>query len=423
MSDTPRALAGPALRGLSSGRGFGELRLLAVAQIAPLPIQIGLSLLTAMALTPSERGPAVFVVSAGAIGGSIVFGSFHVGAVAAFEAQDRRALLSAGICVLGLSIALATLAAFVAIARPPGLGLYSATNVALILTGMALYVIMLNVSRTLQGLGETVSYCLINLVPAVVYAVGVGVSFGPLGMRTSSAVTTPWLVSALFAGLLSLVLFTRALYRAGRLCRLCPAASSTRVQSVRSSLVAHGASVSQQIAYRADLFLLGVFSTGALVGIYTLSVSLGQLVWVIPEIIALSVFADTELRKSSQWRHHLERRLRATFIATSGVALLLAATAAVLLLVLLPAYRTSYVLLLILLPGTVVASGARVILAALTARDERALLARAGAGTLLLSMLYLPAIVLFDVLGAAVVTPVVYVGQYVLLRQLWLRSQ
>jgi O-antigen/teichoic acid export membrane protein len=423
MSDTLRGLAGPALRGLgglASGRGFRELRLLAVAQIAPLPIQIGLSLLTAMALTPSERGPAVFVVGAGAIGSSIVFGSFHVGAVAALEAHDRRALLRAGICVLGLSTALATLAAFVAIARPPGLGLYTATNVALILTGMALYVIVLNLSRTLQGLGETASYCLINLVSAVVYAFGVGVSFGPLGIRTSSAVTTPWLVSGLFAVLLSLVLFTRALHRAGR---LRPAASSARLQSVRSSLVAHGGSVSQQIAYRADLFLLGIYSTGALVGIYTLSVSLGQLVWIIPEIIALSVFADADVRKNSQWRQHLERRLRATFIATSAVALLLAATAAVLLLVLLPAYRDSYVLLLILLPGTVVAAGARVILAAFTARDERALLVRAGAGTLLLSTLYLPAIALFDVLGAAVVTPVVYVGQYVLLRQLWLRSQ
>ena len=100
-------------------------------------------------------------------------------------------------------------------------------------------------------------------------------SFGPLGMRTASAVTTPWLVSVLVAVLMSLVLFTRALYRAGR---LRPAASSARLQSVRSSLVAHGGSVSQQIAYRADLFLLGIYSTGALVGIYTLSVSLGQLV-------------------------------------------------------------------------------------------------------------------------------------------------
>ena len=418
MSDTLRALAGPALRGLSSSRGFRELRLLTIAQVAPLPIQIGLSLLTAIALTPSERGPAIFVVSAGAIGGSIVFGSFHVGAVAAFEAHDRRALLSAGICVLGLSTALAALAAFVAIARPPGLGLYTAPNVALILTGIALYVIMLNLSRTLQGLGETVGYCLINLAPAVVYAVGVGVAFGPRGMRTSAAVTTPWLVSAVFGAVLSLVLFTRALHRAGR---LWPAASSARVQSVRSSLVAHGASVSQQIAYRSDLFLLGIFSTGALVGIYTLSVSLGQLVWVLPEIIALSVFADAELRKSSQWRQHLERRLRATFIATSAVALMLAAAAAVLLLVLLPAYRASYLLLLILLPGTVVAAGARVILSALTARDERALLVRAGVGTLLLSTLYLPAIALFDVLGAAVATPVVYVGQYLLLRQLWRR--
>jgi O-antigen/teichoic acid export membrane protein len=238
-------------------------------------------------------------------------------------------------------------------------------------------------------------------------------------MRTSAGVTTPWLLSVLIAAVVSLVLFLKVLRRRGKQ----PAVPTGNLQAVRSSLAAHGGSISQQIAYRADLFLLGVYSTSALVGIYTLSVSLGQLVWVVPEIIALSVFADEDIRKNPRWHEHLERRLRATFVATTVVGLLLVAVASVLLLVLLPAYRASYPLLLILLPGTVAAAGARVILSALTARDERALLLRAGAGTLLLSVLYLPAIALFDVFGAAIASLFVYVGQYLLLRHLWTGSR
>lgn len=421
MSEVLRRTGGGVLAGLLATRGgIRELRLLAVAQIAPLPIQIGLTLFTAFVLTPAERGSAVFVVGAGAIGASVLFGSFHVGAVAALKAGDRAAFRRVCICVLGLASTFAAAAAAVMVAGVSGPALYTARNLVLIFTGLAMYVVLLNASRTIQGLGASGGYSSVNISLSAAYAVGVAITLGPLGQRDASAVTTPWLLSVAVALVVAVGLLARALRRDRT--RTDGIVKQTDVQSVRASISAHGGSVSQQLAYRADLFLLGALSTAALVSVYTLAVSLAELVWVVPEIIALSVFADDDVRSGSDWRVQLHRRLRAVFVVTAGVALVLIAGAALLLLVLLPDYRTSLLLLLILLPGMVFASGTRVILSALTARDERLLLIRASVGTLALILLYVPAISWFDVVGAAVISPVIYLGQWLLLRRLLARA-
>lgn len=421
MSEVVAADKGRLLRGLLASRGgFRDLRMLAVAQIAPLPIQIGLSLLTAAVLMPSERGSAVFVVGAGAIGASILFGSFHVGAVAALKAGDRAAFRRVSACVTGLAAAFALAAGWVAVERPAGIGLYTANNLVLILAGLSLSIILLNCSRTMQGLGQTASYRTVNLLYAVIHAGGAAVALLPLGIRDARAVTLPWLAALLVTVVVSLWLFAAAVRRAG--CPVRDLQQLPTLQSVRSSLAAHGASLSQQIAYRSDLFLLGIFSTAALVGIYTLSTSLAEVVWIVPEIVALSVFADDEVRHGERWRANVARRLRSVLLVTAALAGLLVAGAALLLLVLLPAYSASFPLLLVLLPGMVLASGARVIMAALTARDERVLLMRAAVGTLALSVLYVPAIAMYDVFGAAALAPIVYIGQLILLRRLWKRA-
>jgi len=399
--------------------GLKQLRGLAVAQVAPLPIQLILSLLTAAALVPSERGSAVLVVSSGAIGGSVLFGSFHVGAVAALKVGDRRAFRRVTGCVIGLSATSLALATWVEMAQPRGLGLYSADNLLLILLGLALYVPYLFVIRTMQGVGSVASYRTLSLLFSGLYAGGAAITLVPMGIRTSDAVTLPWLVSLLLSLIVALCLFQGTL-RSVQL----PVRNSllSPVQSVRASLAAHIGSVSQQIAYRSDLFLLGIFSTAAPIGVYTLAVSLGELVWVVAEIMALSVFADDEIRIGVHWRERVQRRLQAVFLITAGVAGLMFAGAAVLLLKVLPAYATSFPLLLILLPGMVLASGSRVILAAFTARDERTMLLLAAAGTLVLTAIYVPVIAAWGIFGAAAASVVVYVGQYVLLRRLWSRA-
>jgi O-antigen/teichoic acid export membrane protein len=413
----PSARARALVRGLAAGKGgLRELRHLAVAQIAPLPMQVALSLLTAVVLLPDARGSAVFVVGTGAVGASIAFGSFHVGAVAALKAGDRAAVRRVVLAVLAVAGVFAAAAGVVAATGWAGPGLYSAGNLVLICTGLALNVLVLNLNRTVQGLGDSGAYRWVALVMTAVYAGGAAVALVGFGLRTAAAVTLPWLASLVVALVLAAVLCRRTVRR------LPPVDPPRRVEALRASLAAHGGSVSQQLAYRADLFLLGVWSTAAAVGVYTLSVSLAEMVWIVPEVIALSVFADDAVRSGGDWRATVQRRIRSVLLVTAGTAVLLVAAAAVLLLLLIPEYRAGFPLLLVLVPGMVLAAAGRVVVSALTARDQRALLRRAAVGTLALSLLYVPAIAMFDVLGAAVASPLVYVGQYLLLRRLWARA-
>lgn len=399
---------------LGSRGGARELRALTIAQVAPLPLQMLISLGTAFVLLPEARGTAVFVVSGGAIGASLLFGSFHVGAVAAAKAGDRRSLVRAGTSAAGLSVGLIVAGTLVAEFGVAGPGLYTASNTSTILIGIGLYVALLNMSRTCQGLGASLEYGVINIVLVLTYAIGVGIAIGPLGLRNATAVVAPWLFSVIVAVALATILLGRTLHRTVPM----RTGSHPNVEAVRSSLVAHAGSVSQQLAYRADLFLLGIFATAATVGVYTLSVSLAELVWVIPEIIALSVFADDDVRSGKEWRAALERRIRSVFVVTAGAAALTLAGAALLLLVFVPDYRTGLIYLAILLPGMVLTAGGRVILSALTARDQRRQLTIASVVTVVASLAYIPGIMYFDALGAAVVSTGIYVIQWLCLRRL-----
>ena len=57
-------------------------------------------------------------------------------------------------------------------------------------------------------------------------------------------------------------------------------------QVVRFSLVAHAANVMQFLNYRLDTFFIGYFSGVGAVGIYTLSATLAQLLWLLPQSAA-----------------------------------------------------------------------------------------------------------------------------------------
>jgi hypothetical protein len=180
--------------------------------------------------------------------------------------------------------------------------------------------------------------------------------------------------------------------------------------------------VTQQIAYKGDLFLLGWLAPAAAIGLYTLSTSIAEVVWVVPEVLALSVFADEQVRSASDWRAVVGRRVRQA-VACSALAMgAVFAAGAVLLLYILPAYRDSLALLAILMPGVVAGAAARVILAALTARDARPLLRRAAAANLTISCLYLPAVALWGVRGAATASTSIYLLQLLVARRLWARA-
>lgn len=413
-----RPARGPFTALLASRGGSRELGLLAIAQMAPLGIQVGLALLTAFVLVPEERGSAVFVVSAGATGAGLLFGSFHVGAVAALESGDKAGFRRVCVCVFGLGVVFGVAALAIHVHHLSGPGLYSTENLIPVCAGLSLNILLLNISRTIQGIGAPGRYSLVTVVFAGVYASCVLVAFGKMGVRDASAVTVSWLIATAVALVVASSVLTHSCISNRK-----PASNFPRTSgpSVRISISAHFSSFGQQLTYRLDLLLLGIFSTAATVGVYSLAVSLAQIVWIVPEIIALSVFADIEIRRG-QWHASLVRRLRALLLVSFVTAIAIVAASTVLLLIMLPDYGESLGMLLLLMPGVVLASGARVILSALIARGLRSVLLQASIGNIALSMMYLPAIVLFDAWGAAICSVIVYIGQMWFMYRLFARA-
>lgn len=404
---------------LSSARGGGsELRRVAVAQLAPVPLQVCLTFITAAALTPEDRGSAVFVVSTATLLGSVLFGSLHVGGVAALKAGDAASFRRVNICVAALVAAMVVGVILVATLRPSEVGLYNTTNALQILAGLTAYIPFLYCSRILQGLGRAASFRTLNLLLVGSYALAVTLALLLLGFDNPQSVTLPWLGAVFLASGTSLVLLARALRDGDHVRTPLPA----RVTALRLSMAAHFGSMSQQLANRADVLILGIFATASVVGVYTFAVSLGQLVWLIAEVAALVVFSDDDLRRRTDWGVQVRERVWAVLRLTTVGGLAIVAASAAILFLLLPSYAEGFTILLIVLPGMVVSAQARIVLAAFSALDERGALFVTACGTLLLCSAYLPAIAFFGVLGAAVASSAIYFGQFFLVRAVLTRA-
>jgi O-antigen/teichoic acid export membrane protein len=388
---------------------------LALAQLGQRPITAVVSFLVALALPPGDRGRAAFVVGVGAIGASFVFGSLHVGAVLAVQARDRPAFRRVVATTVVLAGTCAVAAAAVATIRPHGHGLYTWESMTQVLVAWAVTVVLLVTTRTVQGLGHARLYRHLTLVNVALYAAGTIGCLYVAGWRDPLAVTLPWIganaITAIASSAFTWWITRQTPWRTG----------GEKVTAVLASLSAHAGSAAQQLAYKADLFLLGWFATASGIGLYSLATSFAELVWVVPEVLVLSVFADPLVRHGEEWRDVAKRRIRQATVLSAGASITVAVVAAVVLLVALPDYRGSLLLLLLLLPGVVAASAARVTLSVFTARDERKALRHAALWMTCATTIYLPAIAWAGVTGAAAASSLVYLCQYLALRSLWLR--
>ncbi len=398
------------------GRADSDLVELVLAQLGQRPVTAAVSFLVALALPPDERGRVAFVVGIAAIGASFAFGSMHVGAVLAVQACNRAAFRRAVVTTALVAGASAVAATAFVVYRPDGRGLYDWEAMTQVLVGVSATVPLLFTTRTVQGLGRATVYRRLVLGNVGLYAVGTLVLLYAVGWESPLAVTLPWIganaVTAL-AGMWSLHNATAA----------TPwSATPPDVAPVAASLSAHAGSAAQQLAYKADLFLLGWFASARDIGLYSLATSFAELVWVVPEVLVLWVFADPVVRRGENWRAVARRRIRQSLVASAVAGVLVTAVAGVATAFVLTAYGGSMPLLLLLLPGVVAASAARVTLSVLTARDQRRALRRAAMWMTAATAIYLPAIAWGGVTGAAVASSLIYLCQSLALRSLWRRE-
>jgi hypothetical protein len=401
---------------LRPGLRLGDLGHLAAAQFAPMPTYFLLNLLTAATLEPGKRGTAALVIGSAAVSATLLFGSMHVGAVLAIRAGDAAAFRRVAFVTLAIVLACAISAVGVLVGDPSGVGLYTGPIVVQILLGLALTVPLLFVMRTIQGLGHSRAYRHLVLLHAGLYFIGTVFCLVVLGRRSPLSVTIPWLSATGTVSIMGLAVLGRMLGRVDW------SLNGAGVTAIAASFAAHSGSVTQQLAYRADLFILGWYVSAAAIGLYTLSTAIAEVVWVVPEVLALSVFADERVRGAQGWKEIAGRRVRHAVIGSAVAAVAVLAGGAILLLHILPDYRRSFPLLVLLLPGVLAGAAARVVLAALTARDERPLLRRAAVANLAIACLYLPAIELGGVTGAAIASTFIYLLQLLVARWLWKRA-
>lgn len=264
--------------------------------------------------------------------------------------------------------------------------------------GMAVSV---NASYLYLARGRTLGYNWLRVGPSVLLP---GWLLLLLAWGTSSllAVTIAWLLSA---WLPSAILFSSLGNVRVRL-REC---TEFLRKAVPFGFRSHQGAVTQYLQHRADALFLGFLVPVADVGIYSVAVSLAELLWQVPNALSAVLLPHVASSSEQEVRRVTPAFVRAALVVTALISLGIAGLGSWLIPVLLPAFEKAVPLLWILLPGTVLASTFKVLASDLTGRGRPGETFRPAAIALVASVpAYLWAIPEYGMVGAAVVTTLAY---------------
>lgn len=395
----PAPLAGLLHRATS---GIPHLGQLLSAQGFPLAMVGCVNVALVFALTPPERGRTAAIVTAGSLIASIAFLDLHLGVVARFRQGDLEAPVRGLLVIICVSVTSLLLAAVALTVPTFSLGSISANDLAIGLTGAALSVVALYSGRVLQAVQGPSAYLAVSVGQAGAY-LSVVVALVALGQLGSTSAALAWVGGAGTAALLGIWGMRQLPHSPQRF----------RQQGsglVRSSMSGHSAACAYQLLYRSDLLILAVLGSATDVGQYALAVAVAEVIWQVAEAVALSTYAEGARSLGQADRAaRLVAHVRAYRRIAVPLAMLALAGLAVIVTVLLPAYRPSIPLLLVLLPGVLAGGELRIRLGSLNADAGAGRAIRALAILAALSCLvYIPSIAAFGAVGAAAATTAVY---------------
>ncbi len=406
-SRAARLISGP-LALLRSG-GFVDLF---IAQVAPLGVSFGLTLVSAALLGPELRGVLTFLMTGALLFGALAYGSLHVPVVQALRDKDRSGLrhglrlmwvLAGASTAVGLAL---VLAGGPATAEVPS----TLATTGWGLVGGAVVIVQLFTGRVLQGLARNREYQVTVVVQSLLYLVGAGSML--LLTRSPLPVFGAWYVSVVLGVGLTTVFLRRHLRESGP----WQWTGSPWRGFLRSATANNVGSIGQMVMLRADVLVVAVVLGATDAGIYGLALSLTELGLIVPEVFALSVFASRARLDLPRWHDEVARTARLN-LAVSGVAAVAIAGAAVVLsLGPLAAYDGLVLLVLIVLPGVVVAGYSRVALSALQALGASSRVWMFGVLAVVLALGYVPAAALGGTVGSAVMSTVAYAVTALFLR-------
>jgi O-antigen/teichoic acid export membrane protein len=397
---TGRVLRGP----LDLIRSVGFIDLL-IAQVVPLGVSFALTLVTAAFLGPELRGVLTYLMTGALLCGALAYGSLHVPVVQNLRVGDRSAFRHGVrlVAVLSVAMSLTGLAlALVGDGTTSTVTMSTVTMTGWALVGGALVVLQLFTGRVLQGLARNRQYQVTVVVQSLLYLVGSGATL--LTTRSPLLVFAAWSVSVVVGVALTAFYLRRHFSDTGP----WTWSGSPWGQFLRSATANNIGSIGQMVMLRADVMIVALLVGPAAAGVYGIALSLTELSLILPEVFALSVFASRARLDERRWSSELHRifRLNAFMSVLSAVVITLAAL--VLKLGPLSDYEGLVTLVLIVLPGAVIAGYSRVALSALQALGSNSHVWVFGVMALALSACYVPAALLGDAVGAAVMSTVAY---------------
>jgi len=179
----------------------------------------------------------------------------------------------------------------------------------------------------------------------------------------------------------------------------------------------HFSNVLAFLNYRLDIFLINFFIGPAAVGIYAVSVLIGERLWILSQSVSLVLLPKLSALKNDS-RHKKVlclSSMRIVLVATVLGAIVVTAIGKPVIQVLFgKSFLSAYWCLLIMLPGIVAMAGARILSNDIAARGRPELNAYTSVVTisvnLTLNILFIPA---YGIYGAALATTVAYTANYV----------
>lgn len=364
--------------------------------------------LVARALGPADKGtvavillvPAVFgILLAGGIGQATVYlvGSGRVKVSELTRHQVSFALISTGV-----AYAISAVAAMSGLTDRllPGI---PASVVALAMLSVPMFFTTGYFLAVLRGLQRVVAASVLGAVQAGALLGGIAV------VLVVHPTPTGVVVANLVAQALGMILPAVLVRRAGA--RFRPAWNPTVVRAVLAfALRTHLGSVLQYFALRIDVFILNSYAGVAAVGLYTVAVSLGELLWQFTASIAVAILPRAAARTAAEMNEFTPRVMRWTLALTAAGAVgLLIVGKVVITTVFGEEFRPAYDTLVLLLPGIVLLGTGRVLTQELAGRGHP-IYTSIGAGVTVLITVVLDFVLIPDhgARGAAVASSIGY---------------
>lgn len=380
-----------------------------VAQIFCLACGVLSNFMIARLLGPEGRGLIFVPQFIAAVGMTAL--NFGLGPAAVFylgkrtEVQEAEVLSSIFWPTLLIS---STPLIALALPWPWHVALFSSSKISAqyLLLGLAaipLTTLALNLSYFAMAKGEILNYNLLRAASPVIFFASL--CAGALaGVRAVSAIAALWVLSLLLPAIYAGFLFART---GGRW-------TLGSLKFLRKLFHfgwrSHLGAVTQYLQHRIDVILVTSFLPLREIGLYSLAVSVAELLWYLPHAIGPVLMPHVAGNSEQESNRITNFFCRATFMITAGLAIVMAIAAAIVIPRLLPAFVPSLRVIYLLLPGTVAASIFKVLSSDLNGRGKP--LETFWPAAVALSVCLIAGIFViprYGITGAAVITSVGYI--------------